>query len=100
MTNNDSPGEITYDKNTKHIHISWEAEKHKKFYYTANKALQEAVNGLGGRSVINPKWSSQLSDKAFTRHPLGGCCMGNTGLNGVVNDRGQVFIGKLHMGRC
>eukprot|EP00794_Sanderia_malayensis_P018310 gene18310-20134_t len=93
MTNNDGPGELTYDKEAKRIRIDWDPEKHRKYYFAAHKALQQAINGLGGHSAINPKWSNQLSEHAFTRQPLGGCRMGNTGLNGVVNDRGQVFIG-------
>ena len=97
MTNNDCPGEIVYDKSTKRVSIEWDAEKHKQYYHTSRKALQEAVSGLGGRPVINPKWSNQLGDSVVTRHPLGGCCMGNTGLNGAVNDRGQLFIGMYFL---
>eukprot|EP00112_Aurelia_sp_Birch-Aquarium-sp1_P009876 Seg214.1 transcript_id=Seg214.1/GoldUCD/mRNA.D3Y31 product="Cholesterol oxidase" protein_id=Seg214.1/GoldUCD/D3Y31 len=93
MTSNDSPGEILFDKNTKNISVDWDPAKHKKYYYTAEKALKEAVNILGGHHAVNPQWSSQFGSGILTRHPIGGCGMGNTGLNGVVNDRGQVFIG-------
>ena len=93
MTSNDSPGEIIFDKNTKNVSVDWDPAKHKKYYYTAEKALKEAVNILGGHCAVNPQWSSQFGSGLLTRHPIGGCGMGNTGLNGVVNDRGQVFIG-------
>ena len=93
MTNTDSPGELMFDSKTKRISVEWNEDRHKKYYYTANKVLKEAVHVLGGHCAVNPKWSKQFSDGGTFRQPVGGCCMGNTGLNGVVNDRGQVFIG-------
>ena len=93
MTNTDCPGELTFDDKTKRISVEWNADKHKKYYHTVEKALKEAVHTLGGHSAINPKWSNQFSNGGVFKQPIGGCCMGNTGLNGVVNDRGQVFIG-------
>jgi len=92
MTNTDSPGELVFDSNRKQISVEWNQDKHKKYYFTVEKALKEATGILRGHNAINPKWSNQFSGGVF-RQPIGGCCMGNTGLNGVVNDRGQVFIG-------
>ena len=95
MTNSDSPGELVFDSNRKQISVEWNQEKHKKYYYTVEKALKEATGILQGQSAINPKWSNQFSGGGVFKQPIGGCCMGNTGLNGVVNDRGQVFIGMV-----
>ncbi|MDZ7683686.1 MAG: alpha/beta fold hydrolase [Gammaproteobacteria bacterium] len=60
-------------------------------------------SGLGGRIIANPVWrplpdsmSALTGDRngaVFTVHPLGGCPMGNTGKDGVVDDCGRVFIG-------
>lgn len=78
-----------------------------------NPALQEAHNLLskmdrnagfdGGQYVPNPLWkllpegaSGALSgamppSRALTVHPLGGCTMGDSVAEGVVNHAGQVF---------
>jgi cholesterol oxidase len=43
----------------------------------------------GGRSRVPPSW--RLMRHLITPHPLGGCNMGTTPDNGVVNHRGEVF---------
>jgi cholesterol oxidase len=43
----------------------------------------------GGRTRVPPSWS--LFRQLVTPHPLGGCNMGTTRANGVVNHRGEVF---------
>ncbi len=68
-------------------------------------------SGSGGTVIPNPLWQPLPGDLDFltgnfkgplmTVHPLGGCPMGETGQEGVVNDRGQVFNGDtdhVHQG--
>ena len=43
----------------------------------------------GGVPVVPPTWP--LSYDLITPHPLGGCNMGATAENGVVNHKGEVF---------
>ncbi len=43
----------------------------------------------GGSAVVPPTWT--LFHNLVTPHPLGGCGMGTTLLNGVVNHAGEVF---------
>jgi cholesterol oxidase len=43
----------------------------------------------GGHAIIPPTWS--LFHELITPHPLGGCNLGNTSSDGVVDHRGEVF---------
>ena len=97
MTKDEADGEIIFDRDTGKVHVEWDKQKHEKYYYTVRKALEEACQSLGGACALNPKWSNNLGAGVFTRHPLGGCCMGESGGSGVVNHKGQVFIGELHI---
>lgn len=53
---------------------------------TMHKRLSEAT---GGRPWVPPSW--RLFKNLVTPHPLGGCNMGTTPENGVVDHRGEVF---------
>lgn len=71
-----------------------------------------ARSGLGGRVLPNPLWHLAPPDVArqfglragplVTVHPLGGCAMGETVAQGVVDDLGRVFDaatpGAVHEG--
>lgn len=52
-------------------------------------AHERLTNATGGRAVIPPTWSKL--HKLITPHPLGGCNMGRTKADGVVNANGEVF---------
>ncbi|MGW1682774.1 GMC oxidoreductase [Saccharopolyspora sp. NPDC002376] len=43
----------------------------------------------GGMPIVTPTWS--LFHDLITPHPLGGCCMGTSRTDGVVNHAGEVF---------
>ncbi|HEY6119045.1 MAG TPA: GMC oxidoreductase, partial [Pyrinomonadaceae bacterium] len=51
-----------------------------------HKRLAEVTNGT---HMDPPGWKYLLN--LITAHPLGGCKMGNTAADGVVNHRGEVF---------
>ena len=93
MTPDEADGSINYDKQLGQVYVKWDNEHHKRFYYSANTGLEEAIGSFQGNMGLSPKWSNQLSSDAITKHPLGGCPMGESGARGVVNHIGQVFIG-------
>ncbi|WP_338847792.1 alpha/beta fold hydrolase [Massilia sp. W12] len=65
--------------------------------------LAPAVQQLGGTLLANPAWRAWPTELAhvlegnkpgghhITVHPLGGCCMGEHGEQGVVDEYGAVF---------
>ena len=66
-------------------------------YVVTDKIQRLASNLLGGKYVPNPSWSEELKpsfEAVVTSLPLGGCCMGESGMDGVVNHKGQVFKGS------
>jgi len=54
--------------------------------------LREFSSAMGGRYIAMPGWQGLLGKKKLVVvHPLGGCPIGTTHENGVVNEFGQVF---------
>ena len=68
-----------------------------KWDITKSRALIDAIVAMhvrlsaatGGPPVVPPTWS--LFKELITPHPLGGCNLGNTPADGVVDHRGEVF---------
>ncbi len=58
--------------------------------------LNAFAQAMGGRYVPFPLWDGLpfLNRKIITVHPLGGCPVGATKADGVVNEFGQVFDGN------
>jgi cholesterol oxidase len=54
--------------------------------------LREFCTSMGGKYLALPTWQGLLGKKKLViTHPLGGCPMGTTHAEGVVNEFGQVF---------
>ena len=57
--------------------------------------MKQATASLRGHYIPNPYWAGLFAKLRHTKgvttvHPLGGCGMGETGQEGVVNHEGQV----------
>ncbi len=85
------------------IRVRWPALRHGKLFERQIEELQRRA-GAGAKKALvlpNPLWRLLPSKMAFllddrrgplvTVHPLGGCSMGATAYDGVVNHIGQVF---------
>lgn len=94
MTPDEADGEVAYEKETRQVYVKWNNDHHQRFYFSARTGLEEAIGSLGGNMGLSPKWSAQLGSDAITKHPLGGCAMGESGHYGVVDHMGRVFIGN------
>ena len=86
----DAYGEISLDSESGAIHIRFPRENCKEHVDNTLRKLKEISKILGGRLVTSLPWTEYQD--ILTVHPSGGCCMGSTGVDGVVNHKGQVFI--------
>ena len=94
MSHDDSSGEIRLNESGTGVYIDWKNVGEQDIFRSIDEKLRIITNDLGGSYVPNPMWSNMMDKSLVTVHPLGGCPMGQNGRNGVVNHRGQVFIGK------
>lgn len=71
------------------LNLAWDIGKSKQAIDAIVSKHLEFSAATGGHPVVPPTWS--LLHALVTPHPLGGCGMGDTALNGVVNHAGEVF---------
>jgi cholesterol oxidase len=71
------------------LHLDWDIRESRKVIDAIVNTHKELSAATGGLPLVPPTWS--LFKNLITPHPLGGCNMGDTTDDGVVNHRGQVF---------
>ena len=71
------------------LNLDWDVEKSKPAVEAVIAIHQKLSKATGGDPVVPPTWS--LLNFLITPHPLGGCSMGTSPANGVVNHAGEVF---------
>ena len=76
------------------LRISWPGVGSEEIFVKANDNLKRATKPLGGVYAPNPTWHSLQTKSLVSVHPLGGCIMGESAGQGVVNHKGQVFAGQ------
>jgi len=73
------------------LRIEWERVGSQTIFSRIDELLQKVTWPLGGTYLQDPIWN-ELNHKALISvHPLGGCPLGATAEEGVVNHKGQVF---------
>jgi cholesterol oxidase len=71
--------------------VRW-PQLHTRSLFTAEDQLARVIAGrLGGMFVRNPLNTRLLMNNLITVHPLGGCPMADSGVEGVVDHAGRVF---------
>jgi len=73
------------------LDLAWPDARDEPVYKRLDETLQEIVTKSGGSYVKNPLSGSVMGHQPATAHPLGGCAMGETVADGVVNHKHQVF---------
>ncbi|PWU12193.1 MAG: GMC family oxidoreductase [Terriglobia bacterium] len=71
------------------LNLAWDIGKSKQVIDTIVAMHLKLAAATGGHPVVPPTWS--LAHDLITPHPLGGCGMGDSMTNGVVNHAGEVF---------
>lgn len=78
------------------LEVDWRKDRGSRRYFDeAREVAQELCDVLGGQFLDNPLW---LLSRVITVHALGGCRMGRTDAEGVVDPFGRVFnLPGLHV---
>lgn len=75
------------------IEVHWPEVSQEAVFKNIAEQMKKMAEVTGGSYVPNPSHLLGSRGHFITVHPLGGCRMGDTILQGVVNYKGQVFKG-------
>jgi len=73
----------------KKLELLWDIGKSREVIDAIVSMHERLAKATDGVPTVPPTWT--LDHYLITPHPLGGCCMGNTPAEGVVNHAGEVF---------
>lgn len=97
MGNDDSTGVFTieddpFNPDKSKLELKFTDEPaNQRVYKVTEEIIRAMATAMGGRYVPWFTWDGFQKRKLITVHPLGGCSMGNSATEGVVNTKGQVF---------
>jgi cholesterol oxidase len=92
VSHDDANGRISLDNGSAQVH--WLGVGDEPVYARVDAALTKAAAAVGARYIKSPLAATNMGTKPATAHPLGGCGMGQTAGEGVVNHKCQVFDGR------
>ncbi|HEY8299757.1 MAG TPA: GMC family oxidoreductase [Methyloceanibacter sp.] len=93
VSHDDANGRISLDNGSAQVH--WLGVGDEPVYARVDAALTKAAAAVGARYIKSPLAATNMGTKPATAHPLGGCGMGQTAGEGVVNHKCQVFDGRI-----
>jgi cholesterol oxidase len=86
----DTPGgTMRLDASEQHLELSWTASSSQVYFDRVIGTMNSIAQALEAKFHPNPLW--YLNKKLVTVHPVGGCAMGRTRNDGVVDSSGEVF---------
>lgn len=94
MSQDDATGKISLAGiDGDQIDVGWEQPiAQQALWKDIEGLLREFSSAMGGKYIALPGWQAILGKKKLViTHPLGGCPIGNTHEDGVVNEFGEVF---------
>ncbi|MFA0964838.1 GMC oxidoreductase [Roseivirga sp. BDSF3-8] len=66
----------------------WHIKTSQTYFDSLKKTMKDMARALDGKFIVNPTW---MLKRVITVHPLGGCPMGRSCEEGVVDSYGEVF---------
>jgi cholesterol oxidase len=71
------------------LDLDWDVAESAKVINAIIAMHKEFAKQTGGAALVPPSWT--VDRYLITPHPLGGCNMGTSAANGVVDHKGEVF---------
>ena len=98
MSHDSADGKLVRDKSSGRVWADFPNVGSGENFEKIFEGAKRLTAGLEGHHIANPFWKGAWSQLRNTKgiitvHPLGGCCMAESGAKGVVNHAGQVFVG-------
>ncbi|XP_041462772.1 uncharacterized protein LOC121413862 isoform X1 [Lytechinus variegatus] len=98
MSHDSSTGRMRHDPANGRVWIDFPNIGEERNFQKIYDAARSATKVLKGEVIANPTWGGVIPKLKGTRgvvtvHPLGGCCMAESGKQGVVDHSGHVFKG-------
>jgi cholesterol oxidase len=92
VSHDDAGDRISLDNGSAQVH--WPGVAEQSVYARVDAALSKAAEAVGARYIKSPLAATSMGIRPATAHPLGGCGMGETARDGVVNHKCQDFDGN------
>ena len=73
----------------KRLYLKWDIDESEKVVNAVVDMHKRLAAATGGTPIVPPTWT--LAKDLVTPHPMGGCNMGTSRADGVVDHRGAVF---------
>ena len=87
-------GSLTVDKQGD-LHLNWSCSNSQSMFKDMIQHMQSISQASGGRFINSFLWQTPIIGlplkRTLTAHPLGGCVMSDSPLDGVTNDCGEVW---------
>ena len=80
-------GALSYDG--KYLNCDWQIKKSQEYYDRVVRVVKGIADALNAEYIDNPSY--KYLHQVMTAHPLGGCPIGRSKNEGVVDSNGEVF---------
>ena len=91
MSHDEAAGRLVLDDDR--LRIRWPGLSEEETFARVHERLAKGTDAIDAVEVKNPSWTDLLGRRLITVHALGGCPMGETAGEGVVDHAGRVFAG-------
>ncbi len=89
MAHDDAGGRLALEDDR--VRIRWPGLSEEATFARVHERLAQGARAIDAALVKNPMWTDLLGRRLVTVHPLGGCGMGESAAEGVVDHAGRVF---------